>query len=218
MTELARRRRALMAQKKGGLPSEYQEVEYIGTDDTASNVVIATDISLQNIYPAIFEFKAYPTSAGMYGGKFFQIIQQNGSGSPPLVVSLKNNANRIDNGNDTVLTISQTVINKIVVATATVESNSFNLNLSIDGTDYSESAQATPVSWEDSGLILKVGYQSSNARMRGKYYYLKITQQGTVTVNLIPCYRKADSAIGMYDLVSSSFFEASGTWYKGADV
>jgi hypothetical protein len=38
--------------------------------------------------------------------------------------------------------------------------------------------------------------------------------------DLVPCYRKADGVIGMYDLVSGAFFTnaGSGSFTKGANV
>lgn len=42
--------------------------------------------------------------------------------------------------------------------------------------------------------------------------------EGTVALNLIPCYRKADSMIGMYNTVSQTFLVGTGTLTKGADV
>lgn len=39
----------------------------------------------------------------------------------------------------------------------------------------------------------------------GRVYYAQIRQNGTLKLNLIPCYRKADNAVGFYDTVSESF-------------
>lgn len=43
---------------------------------------------------------------------------------------------------------------------------------------------------------------------------------GNFIANYVPCYRKSDGVIGMYDTVSRSFFTSanSGTFTKGADV
>lgn len=39
-------------------------------------------------------------------------------------------------------------------------------------------------------------------------------------MNLVPCYRKSDGEIGMYDLVNGVFYtnSGSGTFIKGDDV
>lgn len=56
----------------------------------------------------------------------------------------------------------------------------------------------------------------------GKYYYFNITDRttGALVRNMIPCYRKADGVVGMYDTVSKQFFVNLGTgeFGKGADV
>ena len=50
------------------------------------------------------------------------------------------------------------------------------------------------------------------------YISVKVTQQGIVKADLVPCYRKADTVFGVYDIATRTFFAASGTWAKGADV
>lgn len=53
-----------------------------------------------------------------------------------------------------------------------------------------------------------------------KHYNYKIYQGSTLVRNFVPCYRKSDSVIGLYDLVSGTFFTNSGTgtFTKGPDV
>lgn len=60
--------------------------------------------------------------------------------------------------------------------------------------------------------------QASGASSR--IYYFEIYENGTIIRNLIPCYRKSDSVIGMYDLVNGVFYTNSWTWTftKGSDV
>lgn len=53
----------------------------------------------------------------------------------------------------------------------------------------------------------------------GRIYYFKYND-GTQYKKLIPCYRKSDGEIGMYDLVNNVFYtnKGSGTFTKGPDV
>lgn len=53
-----------------------------------------------------------------------------------------------------------------------------------------------------------------------RFYYLKMYLDGELVRDYIPCYRKSDGEIGMYDLVSNSFFTkaTTGTFEKGNDV
>ena len=53
-----------------------------------------------------------------------------------------------------------------------------------------------------------------------KYYSYKIYNDDVLERNFIPCYRKSDHEIGMYDTVTQTFYtnSGSGTFTKGNDV
>lgn len=53
-----------------------------------------------------------------------------------------------------------------------------------------------------------------------RFYIFKIYDNDTLVRNFVPCYRKSDSVIGMYDTVSGNFLTnaGSGTFLKGSDV
>jgi hypothetical protein len=53
----------------------------------------------------------------------------------------------------------------------------------------------------------------------GKLYYCKLYDNDVLVRNLIPCYRKSDNAIGMYDTINKVFYTNSGseTFLKGND-
>lgn len=50
--------------------------------------------------------------------------------------------------------------------------------------------------------------------------YMKLYNASGLAYNLIPCYRKSDNAIGMYDTISKTFYgnSGSGTFEKGSVV
>jgi len=52
-----------------------------------------------------------------------------------------------------------------------------------------------------------------------KLYYFKILENGTLIRDFVPCYRKSDSVIGLYDLVNDTFYTnaGTGTFTKGED-
>jgi hypothetical protein len=54
----------------------------------------------------------------------------------------------------------------------------------------------------------------------GKLYYCKIWDNGTLVRDFIPCYRKSDNVIWMYDLANNQFYTNawSGSFTKWADV
>lgn len=45
----------------------------------------------------------------------------------------------------------------------------------------------------------------------GRIYGLKLYGNGSLIMNLVPCYRKSDLEIGMYDLCTNTFFTNAGT-------
>ena len=55
-----------------------------------------------------------------------------------------------------------------------------------------------------------------------RLYYCKITNNNNNTVlrEFIPCYRKSDNAIGMYDIANYKFYANAGSdsFIKGTDV
>ena len=55
---------------------------------------------------------------------------------------------------------------------------------------------------------------------KAKCYGAKISNNNNLLGNFIPCYRKSDNEIGMYDTVSKQFFtnQGTGTFLKGNDV
>ena len=55
---------------------------------------------------------------------------------------------------------------------------------------------------------------------KGKVYRLKVLKDAAVLANYIPCYRKTDGEVGMYDLVLKKFYGSEGSrkFAKGADV
>ena len=56
------------------------------------------------------------------------------------------------------------------------------------------------------------------AQMR--LYSCQIERGGSLIRNFVPCYRKSDNVIGLYDLVNNAFYTnaGTGTFLKGADI
>jgi len=54
----------------------------------------------------------------------------------------------------------------------------------------------------------------------GKIYYLKFYDNSTLIADFVPCYRKSDNEIGLYDVIRKKFYTNSGTgiFIKGNDV
>lgn len=94
-------------------------------------------------------------------------------------------------------------------------------NIILSGDVNGVSAQATGISQGSLRRPLSLFGTQSNTTT--SYYYAsakvyRFTMEGYH--DLIPCYRKSDGVIGMYDLIAEAFLtnEGSGSFTKGADV
>lgn len=58
------------------------------------------------------------------------------------------------------------------------------------------------------------------AQFNGKFYYCKFLLNGEIIREFIPCYRKQDGEIGLYDLINNQFYSNDGTgqFSKGPNV
>jgi hypothetical protein len=54
----------------------------------------------------------------------------------------------------------------------------------------------------------------------GNIYYFKIYISGILSKEFIPCYRKSDNVVGMYDVINDAFYTNSGTgtFIKGPNI
>lgn len=70
------------------------------------------------------------------------------------------------------------------------------------------------------GYGINYGGPSTIAKLYGAKISKKVNGVITLMRDLIPCYRKSDSTIGLYDLVNNQFYtnSGSGTFTKGPDV
>ena len=59
-----------------------------------------------------------------------------------------------------------------------------------------------------------------NLGLRAKCYSVKFYEGSNLERDFVPCYRKADDVIGLYDLVYGTFYtnQGTGTFTKGQDV
>ena len=61
---------------------------------------------------------------------------------------------------------------------------------------------------------------TSNFHSCGKFYGAVLNYNGVKVADLVPCYRKSDGEIGVYDAVNDAFYTnaGTGTFIKGSDV
>ena len=204
-----RRRVLLESRKKKRLPNEYQEVEYIESDGAQ---YIDTGIlpSSTDVYSFKGEFPSKNNSV-LFGCR--------SSGT-----YLSGNQLYLNRNLDRTFKIVMLVVNTANNRDAEYTKNVFfysgdDLPLEIDEENISINGR-TSESFNPTQPIYLFGFNVLGTNNKtvggGKLVYFKIDGR----CNFIPCYRKSDGEIGMYDLVGEQFYVNSGTgvFSKGNDV
>lgn len=195
------------------IPKEYQEVEYI---NMPSGAYINTGWIPSN--DSVFRIK-------------FKVIRGNyfwGCGSNPRLAAAYSEPSIIKvynptNSKNGVYQVANVANKAIDIETYT--SVEF-CSLTIDGNTESRLGDGGG-GWNvlyNSALPMLLGAWSYNATTtrHGEMdlYYSKASVSGVDVFEMIPCYRKSDGVIGVYDTVSKTFFTNAGTgsFIKGADI
>ena len=100
------------------------------------------------------------------------------------------------------------------------------MKLSRAGNTWSQSSNSDSDSWSFSpssvnNTSIKLFNRGDlNGKANARIYYLRIEVAGELVRNYVPCYRKSDTAIGLYDLVKGTFSVSAGTdnFTKGSDT
>lgn len=179
----------------GGLPNEYQQVEWIGHTQNKYSYVLIT-------YPNYWTFNL--------GKIVVEMTIPSGSTTNPVVFG----------GG---------------YANGTCTSPYFDLNGAVGNctcvpklSDVSDKKQKTTYvltpktgtqkSQADFGYSA-LGWDSNSFTTSIQAYSIFVYDRNdNVLFNGIPCYRKSDNVIGLFDAVNQAFFPVRGTWSKGADV
>ena len=194
--------------KQGKLPSTYQQVEYIESTGSAyidtgivPNTNTKIDIQFETIQRGNFGI--------IFGGE--ETYKDNS-------FHLYNSSGVFDIGFGSIATAFRTSIdyNSNIKYTLIMDKNGFDVN-GATGT-FPEPTISTTYSIYLFAVHRATNVTENNALKR--IYYCKLYNNGTLVRDMIPCYRVSDSVIGMYDLVSNTFFTnaGSGTFTKGSNA
>lgn len=204
---LMERRRALMGAKKGGsrLPAEYQEVAWI-------QVSSSTHFKIPR--PTLYTKYEFNCAYG-YGGNLI-IKDGTASGASPIWRISKSGPTggyygfrNIYNGSD-VISIVNTGNPVFVVLDAP------NNKFIVDGNEYSVDITNYTA---PTNVMMLGGNGITGGNPTITFYSVKQYESNVLVHDLVPCYRKADDVIGLYDMVAESFLTPSGTnIVKGPDV
>ena len=190
---------------KGGLPSEYQRVEWIaGTSTTMKYNAIDTGIKMQpNIEITIGASwnQSFNASYDRLAGLDKLGWMEASSNSPTICL--------YPTGQGTYSNALTTTRSEVKITTT---------YWSVDGTTIKT---YTAPSFGNTTIIL-------DSNTTGQYTYggrfsiwdCMIKVGDDIVFNAVPCYRKSDNEIGMYDFVSQTFITSSGagTFIKGGDI
>ena len=193
-----------------GLPVGYQQVEYIKSTGTQ---YIDTGINT-NTTTSRYETKINPSlvsgTIGIFGTRDY-------SSSTPssMNVFIIDGAFRLDwlSGNiSSAPRISSNTEYTISITRGLATINNVNYT-SGDRTSIDGSYTFYVGSFNNAGSVYSNGFS-------GKIYYSKLYNNNILVFDGVPCYRKSDNEIGMYDLVSNTFFTnaGTGTFTAGAEI
>lgn len=192
------------------LPSEYKEVEYIestGTQYIDTNYIINSKtnkieivfqmVNVDNEFNCVFGYEKVSNN------RFFMRYNQNntnyfGCYTPNSSAHVMNSSNK----NQIIFDIPNDKLYKNGnEENVTITINTSGLNLYLFGLNYNDSFATN---------------NASNMRL----FSFKIYENDKIVKEYIPCYRKSDNEIGMYDLVNDVFYTnaGTGTFNKGGDV
>lgn len=194
------------------LPSEYQEVEYIDSNGSWSSIswpYINTWYSwTTNNGEVKFKYRPLAFGNAYYIDRFGGAYMNNNRAfalyicySSPYVWLW---------GNDIQLTW-----NTFSVGTDyefDITANNWNANISINGVNRTET-----YSWSiGNNYIYSIfAWHETNGfeyRCSARLYYFKMYEWWTLVRDFVPCYRKQDTEIWLYDLVNDQFYANAWTW------
>ena len=204
--------------KQGKLPSEYQQVEYIestGTQyiDTGKFAPLNTDIYVR--FQINDTTQSSSNNGAIFGGRSAQT-----SNTCTLFYLASTNPQyfRFDRANQTTIgKANQISINNQSIYEFSYINNIATLKNLTENQEISSNI-ATPSTFTTNSLnLFAVG---GGTIFKGKIFEWKYWEKGELLQNFIPCYRKNDNVVGMYDTINNVFYENAGTgeFLKGKNV
>ena len=194
------------------LPDEYQEVEYIestGTQYIDTGIIGRPNIKVETNFELTDSTNI--SNCGFIGSR------ENSGTSRFYIISFYSNKWHLGLPSDFTSSTHPIVRNEI--QNVIFQSIDGNYSLTVNGTEI-YNGNSTFSTTYPMYLFGVNNYGTVSRQSSFKLYTLKIQQDGNYIRNYIPCYRKSDGEIGLYDLISQTFFTNQGTgeFLKGEDV
>lgn len=210
------RRRALLGVSKGGLPSDYQAVEYISTGTASEKQVWINVAPVFDPETDDFEIDFQQESAGYR-------VPVCGAGKN----GYDNGVSIFGAGYDTLYFVLFSKYKRLLVGTGSQQQDYLRRRVVKfqakkvyqDGEmlrDYADVSTTTVYNF----IILDTNYRGNQTgdiwayeTPRHKLYAFKLWQSGTLVHDMIPCVRKSDNTPGMYDLTGSISAKSGTPFY-----
>lgn len=195
-----------------GLPDGYTELEYIESTGTQ---YINTGISAPDGFGAVFDFSLTSVSTSDE-----YLIGSEESSSPYNCNFFRFHSSKWEVGANTVKTYTDSVPivgERYYLEVSTVKNNVY---LKINNDSLITSTDSNTRSSKTLYLFARYNGTSVSGCSKTRLFSCKLTVNANLIHNYIPAKRNSDSAIGLYDLVSGTFFENSGTgeFIAGAEI
>lgn len=198
-------------QEKGVLPSAYQQVDFI---QSSGNQYIDTGVVLTECSEVEISFMSSVFVQQCIFGSRSSASQSNYSILFNLFATSKSIICDFDNyqNNRLLYTADLCVRNICKLSKSRLLVNDTTQKVSA----YNAFSTPTSAYIFDMGGNIPSGYK----KLYGNIYYCKILSNGMAQRNFIPCYRKSDDEVGMYDTVTKQFFgnKGSGSFTYGNEV
>lgn len=187
------------------LPDEYQQVDYIessGTQYIDTGVLTNNNIKVQAKAVSTFGLSNGPLtySAALLGAR---------KSGPSSYLGYTSGVNNDFIGNGTEFIEIPRNVNQDLL---TLEYDNNSVNISCGNYSYSNNSLSINITDSFNIYLLAIN-QDNTAISLGTYklYTCKIYDNDTLVRDFIPCYRKSDNVVGLYDLVNNVFYTNAGT-------
>ena len=182
------------------LPSAFQEVEYIGSKIERKQY-IDTGISLSENVGCFLEvqFNSYTNQQAL------GVLEAGVGRFAPYFMDSDNLIKTAINLQNQMIILTQTN----VLDRHTFEYNTNNKDIKFDGV--SKGTVGSIGSTTNMIYLFRRNYSANPLGADMKLYSCKLYNNGALVRDFVPCYRRADNEIGLYDLVNGVFYTNAGT-------
>lgn len=198
------------------LPSDYTQVEYVAalsTTTAGGSGNVNTGIIPSGTGELVVRAGIMMTSTTVANAYFVSSTQKNENGAVGFGLGMGGTGTTITAFNGILSSISPNDGASIVGTKYDAVARFTTTSSSITDGDLSATNTGTGREYNQNQIVLfGVKYRTASGiqnQARGRIYYVNITENGSELMNLIPCTRNSDSAIGFYDTVSSAFKTAA---------